>query len=424
MCSESQSDPRESVDLKTLECTDSGKPIPKDPKRSTKTPSPSDRAPIQKEPAPPPQTTQSSTDPSKGERPTSLPPHPPHTSRESPPPPQKPIARLADILSKSDSKSSVEKKRETNLQVEVHPDDLDDQEGPDDEYDYWGGASERATQEQRTITRADWVEDDDEETEAVARVILESTRAAMLKSYKWSESTINFVDIPVTFQDAKPLSPAERRELLRDTPTTFNKTFPCKGISNLGDDRKYVRVPSHLWFLEKGAPKLHTMMTEELKVLMYLVQECGDSSEKIGLEVSELTSLLKKIVTLHVDTMKMISKMQTQNARRAMNRSVDDSEDPQQNIISDRQREADMKKVEIDLAYQLGRGRSLLAMGRGLLPKRQKPGPFGRGQTRRPRQGGRGFQQPQSTNFFFKRGRGRGRGRGSRGRGNARPQEP
>ena len=160
---------------------------------------------------------------------------------------------------------------------------------------------------------------------------------------------------------------------------------------------------------------------------MFFVQECGEAPERLGLQADEMLKLLKGIVTLHVDTMKMVSTMQRQRAWRAMGGDDPErtQEDPEQSIISEKQKEVEKKKLEQKLAFEMGKSQSFLQqLNRGRRPFRQisKPTP------RRPRFARGGMQttsdiydRPAQTSPFQRRsfrGRGgRGRGRGGRGQG-------
>jgi hypothetical protein len=242
------------------------------------------------------------------------------------------------------------------------------------------------------------------------RVLKEGARAARIKDYQWAESTKKFVDIPANFQDATPMTKRERKDLLKGIPD-FTRTFPCKGPRALStEDRARVRWWNELWFLEKGAPRLHNQMVDQLRALTYLAQECGDAKERIGLSLDELRFLLRKIIILHVDTMKLLSQMQVRRALLATNRSTDPREmDPLQFIISDKRRETEVKRAESKLAVDINASRPLL---KGYAKaKKSPPAPFG----------GLGTSTPTGRGFF-KRGRGRGRGsyqayQGGTGRG-------
>lgn len=333
--------------------------------------------------------------------------------------------------------SRLESRTDTDQRGEDDEEDAK-RSGDDLEYDpehdagYWGSPAAPGS---RTVTTDDFVDNDDDEELVLEQVIKTSAKSYRLKEYRWAKSTIDFVQIPATFQDANPMSSAERREIIKETPSNFSRVFPCKGTTSLGEDKKYIETPSEIWWLEKGIPKLHQMMTEELRALLFFVQECGDEPEKIGLQLDEMTSLLKGIITLHVDTMKMISAMQRQRAWRAMGSMDPDKpqEDPEQQIISDKQKEVEKRKVEQKLAFEMGKGHSFLQRVSSF--KKRKTAPFSRPSYRRPRFARRGAAQHRAREFYEEtpqtsflqrtRGRGRGfrgrisstRGRGSRGRG-------
>ena len=320
------------------------------------------------------------------------------------------------------------RERPTDFRVEACLDDNNPHFGEetDDKENFWGDPADVNIDDE--LAEEDKTQDCEAEDDPVLRRVLrESARAAHLKEYQWSEWIREVANIPASFQDLKPMSSKERKELLRDTPDNFHRAFPCTGVRNMGEDRKRVRLFSELWFLEKGAPKIHDMLVEELRVLTFFAQECSEVKEKIGLQEQELFSILRTILTLHVDTLKMLSAMQVQRALIATNRQAPTKEsDPKHQIISSAVREAELKKVEADIAYELGSGRSLVTLGRSLS---RKPGAFGRGSNRRPRFSrdaeNRSFTTSNSrpTQQPFSRTRGRGRGRGTRGRGRARPSQ-
>ena len=292
---------------------------------------------------------------------------------------------------------------------------------PDDDADFWGDPAGNY-EEPDTTEELEAPGAEEEEDPVLQRVLRESARAAQLKNYEWSEQIRELTDIPDSFQDLKPMSSKERKELLKDLPETFEKAFPCKGLRSLGEDRKRVRIPSELWFLEKGAPKLHDMLVEELKVMTYLAQEGAEVQGRIEISYSEQYELLLTLIRLHVDTLKMVSAMQVQRALHATQRqTVTKETDPQQLIISTKVKEAELKKVETDLAYELGTGRSIVNLSRTLT----RPGlRRGGGSNRRPRFGRQSETRPYNgyptkSGLVFPRQRGRGRGRGSRGRGKA-----
>ena len=300
----------------------------------------------------------------------------------------------------------------------------------DDDEDYWGDPQ---PMEHEIPT---WPDDLDDEKPIMAdddgtfqmlesdslemKVLRESARASLIKNYVWADSTKNFVDVPQSFQDAVPMKKRERKELLKDVPDNFGRVFPCRGTRSLTkEDRKRVKWWNELWFLEKGAPKLHGYMVDELRALLYLAQECGDAPERVGLQLDELQSLLQKIIKLHVDTMRMLASMQTKRAILATNRGSDENEaDPQTLIISDKRREREVKRAESSLAADIVSRPLLRYSGK-------KPSPFGGLGTRRPRQSYQGFtprgsapRTNSSRGYFSKRGRGRGRAyQGGAGRG-------
>ena len=300
----------------------------------------------------------------------------------------------------------------------------------DDDEDYWGDPQ---PMEHEIPT---WPDDLDDEKPIMAdddgtfqmlesdslemKVLRESARASLIKNYVWADSTKNFVDVPQSFQDAVPMKKRERKELLKDVPDNFGRVFPCRGTRSLTkEDRKRVKWWNELWFLEKGAPKLHGYMVDELRALLYLAQECGDAPERVGLQLDELQSLLQKIIKLHVDTMRMLASMQTKRAILATNRGSDENEaDPQTLIISDKRREREVKRAESSLAADIVSRPLLRYSGK-------KPSPFGGLGTRRPRQNYQGFtprgsapRANSSRGYFSKRGRGRGRAyQGGAGRG-------
>ena len=328
-----------------------------------------------------------------------------------------------------DSKHGKNEKPE-DFMIEAYPDGGNPPfgEDQDDRENLWGDPAdfnvddELAEEDKKT---QEWEVDDDP---VFRRVLRESARAAHLKEYQWSEWIREVANIPTSFQDLKPMSSKERRELLKDTPENFHREFPCTGVRNMGEDRRRVRLFSELWFLEKGAPKIHDMLVEELRVLTFFAQECSEVKEKIGLQEQELFGVLRNIITLHVDTLKMLSAMQVQRALIATNRQAATREtDPKHQIISTAVREAELKKAEADIAYELGSGRSLVTLGRSLT--RTKPGAFGRGSNRRPRFSRGSVIRQFSSNAgrpsqqHFSRTRGRGRGRGTRGRGRARSSQ-
>src|SRR5690349_18043435 len=102
-----------------------------------------------------------------------------------------------------------------------------------------------------------------------------------------------------------------------------------------------VRWWNELWLLENGAPRLHNQLTDQLRALTYLAQECSDAPERIGLTLDELRSLLRKIIVLHVDTMKLLSHMQVRRALLATNRGTTREMDPQHLIPRDGETERD-----------------------------------------------------------------------------------
>ena len=291
----------------------------------------------------------------------------------------------------------------------------------DDDEDYWGDPQ---PMDHEVPT---WPDDEDDGTFQMLesdslemKVLRESARASLIKNYVWADSTKEFAEVPQSFQDATPMKKRERKELLKDIPENFGKVFPCRGTRSLTkEDRKRVKWWNELWFLEKGAPKLHGYMVDELRALMYLAQECGDAPERVGLQLDELQSLLQKIIRLHVDTMRMLASMQTKRAILATNRGSDENEaDPQTLIISDKRREREVKRAESSLAADIVSRPLLRYSGK-------KPSPFGGLGTRRPRQGYQGFtprgsapRTNSSRGYFSKRGRGRGRAyQGGAGRG-------
>ena len=339
----------------------------------------------------------------------------PESARPAQPPPKEGLPLPSDL--------TVERQDDTD-DLEQGGEDFGDDYDPDNDAAFWGDPAHAG---ERTVTSEDFVTNDEEEDLVLERVIKSSAKTIRLKEYKWAKSTLDFVQIPTKFQDLNPMSSAERRELLKETPSSFAKAFPCKGLTSLGEERKYVNVPSELWWLEKAAPKLHLMMREELRALMFFVQECGEDKERLGLQTEEMLNLLKTVITLHVDTMKMIAAMQRQRAWKAMERDDPDGkqEDPEQQIISDKQKDAERKKVEQRVAFEMGKGRSFLQQVTSNFKKR-KAGPFRQSQSqRRPRHsgGGRGraqatYEQSNQETFLpSKSFRGRGRGRGGRGRG-------
>jgi len=175
----------------------------------------------------------------------------------------------------------------TGYQVEAtfHDDEEAGSEGeleydPENEEDFFGDPI--VEDEDRTVTRDDFVSTDMDEKRVLSRVLQESDRAARLKDYKWAESTIKFVDIPDSFQDLKSMGSKKRRGLMQGVPKSRN-TFPCKGVNSMGNESGNIKVPSELWFLLKGAPTIHNLLTQELRALLFMVQEVGDAPEKMGL---------------------------------------------------------------------------------------------------------------------------------------------
>ena len=261
------------------------------------------------------------------------------------------------------------------------------------------------------------------------KVLREGARAALIRDYVWAEDTKRFVNIPQSFQDAVPMTKRERKDLLKGIPENFNRVFPCRGPRALSvEDRQRVRWWNELWFLEKGAPRLHGQMVDQLRALTYLAQECGEAPERIGLSIDELRVLLRKIITIHVDTMKLLAHMQVKRALLATNRGSGAKDtDPEQLIISEKRRESEVKRAESRLAVDINARRPLLKN----YSKNKKPTPFGGLGTRRHRQPTQAtsLDQPRlfahrggATRGYF-RTRGRGRGRGFRG-GSGRGQTP
>lgn len=275
------------------------------------------------------------------------------------------------------------------------------------------------------------VDDDGTQTTDSAEIFVrEGARAILLKNYTWAESTKTFVDIPQSFQDAEPMSKKARKELLKGIPENFTRVFPCKGPRALTDeDRARVRWWNELWFLETGAPRLHGHLVDELRALAFLAQECSDAPERIGLELPDLRTLLQKIITLHVDTMRLVANMQTKRAILATSRGSASAltPDPERLIISDKRREMEVKRAESKLAADII-ARPLLKTYRG---GNRKPPPFGGlGSTRRHRQPqstpfafARGTPRGGATRIFAKRGRGRGRAFNQGGTGRGQPSQ-
>lgn len=210
-------------------------------------------------------------------------------------------------------------------------------------------------------------------------VIREQVMRNQLKQYVWSDETRADLAIPSHFQDAVPLEKEERKKLFEVLPS-FTKSFPCTGLKSLGDQKKFVTNQSDVWFLEKAAPKLHEMLVEELGAMVFLYQECGDDPRRLGLDAEELQELLKRIITSHVDVLKMIANMQIQRALAATSRSPLPKEgDKLKEIISDKVKLEEKKRAEAEVAYK---------MSGNLFPARGAKAP-NRGAwrgTRRPRQ--------------------------------------
>ena len=243
----------------------------------------------------------------------------------------------------------------------------------------------------------DWEHFTPEEKRELRELMLGARAQKRIADYKWDQAIGEVAKFP-NLQEPKPLEPQERKSLMRDVPDLYG-TFPCQGLRSMGDDRARVN-PADRWFLERGAPRLHLNMLEEINLLTYILQEMQDGEgTRLDLSEEQVLDLMKKAINLQIDSLQLLASMQIQRACSATARSPPSSEDEKQKLIlSDKLRAEDAKKKQEQQKEERSRS--------GLFSRQRRGGFSGNGAGgRRPRFAPIQSQQPaKNGSATFNRG--------------------
>lgn len=222
-----------------------------------------------------------------------------------------------------------------------------------------------------------------------------------ISKYVWGQDVKDIFSFP-DLQKARPLKGKQRAELMKGLPD-LSTSCPCPGLKGMGDEEVNLSSPDR-WFCDTAAPQLHRNIMEEMSVIAWILQEAtnpddveGAPGTRVGLTEEGIFTLLKKLVTLKMDTLSLIASMQITRVRSALGRVPKEKKENEKTkpIISAEMMEEDDKLEEKKV--QKSRQRRLF----GFASARRGGAGRGRGGSRRHRQASRFSSRPSSQNDTY-----------------------